>query len=188
MGDMKKLIYGIMIFVATFFCGDVHAQVNAKKPFSSIKIGNQEWMTVNWDYQTPKSFFYTNDSTIDSKYGRLYYFSNAIAAAPPGWHLPTLAEWNELIDTLGGYSRAAAKMFDPSYGINLVAGGYKSANINEGETLFGFIDTYAFYWTATPDGEQTAYAIHITKATGEFEVTSYRRANGFSVRYVKNKE
>lgn len=143
---------------------------------------------MNWDYKTPKSFFYNNDSTIDSKYGRLYYYSNAMAAAPPGWHLPTLDEWQELIDNLGGLSHAADKMFIQSdTTLCLIAGGYKSANINEGEELFGFIDTYAFYWTATPDGDQTAYAIHITKSNGEFEISSFRRANGFSVRYVKDK-
>ena len=186
---MKKWIHkGLLLMVISFFCADVHAQVNAQKPFPSIKIGNQEWMTVNWDYKTPKSFFYNNDSTLDAKYGRLYYFSNALAAAHPGWHLPTLDEWYELIDTIGGLSKAGLKMFDPTYGLNLVAGGYKSAYINEGEILFGFLDTYAFYWTATPDVEQTAYAVHITKATGEFDITSFRRANGFSVRYVKNKE
>ena len=69
---------------------NLSAQTNAKQPFKSVKIGNQEWMTMNWDYKTPKSFYYNNDSTIDAKYGRLYYYSNAIAACPPGWHLPTL--------------------------------------------------------------------------------------------------
>ena len=45
---MKKWIHtGLLLIVISFFCADVHAQVNAQKPFPSIKIGNQEWMTVN---------------------------------------------------------------------------------------------------------------------------------------------
>lgn len=186
---MRLLRLSVVIFLL-FLTADqtLYAQTNAKQPFPSVKIGNQEWMTLNWDFKTPKSFFYNNDSTIDSKYGRLYYYSNALAACPPGWHLPTLDEWWELINYLGGINKAGPALFAQNdSSLKLLAGGYKSANLNEGEELFGFLDTYAFYWTASPDAEQTAYAVHITRSTGEIEITSYRRANGFSVRYVKNK-
>ena len=182
---MKKFLLPILLCT----CMISHAQVNAKKPFRSVVIGNQEWMTLNWDYKTPKSFFYNNDSTINSQYGRLYYYSNALGAAPPGWHLPTLDEYWELINYLGGINKAAPLMLSSdTIGLNLICGGYKSANISaDNSDLFGFIDQYAFYWTATPDAEQTAYAIRITPTTGEIEINSYRRANGFSVRYVKDK-
>ncbi|MEZ5012854.1 MAG: FISUMP domain-containing protein [Chitinophagales bacterium] len=90
----------------------VHAQAAYQlRPVPTVQIGNQVWMTVNWDYPTPKSFFYDNDSLQNASYGKLYYYSNALAAAPPGWHLPTLDEWMELIDSLGGLSRAAEPMF-----------------------------------------------------------------------------
>ena len=186
---MKMLSLSFLTFILFLTVEhNLSAQTNAKQPFKSVKIGNQEWMTMNWDYKTPKSFYYNNDSTIDAKYGRLYYYSNAIAACPPGWHLPTLDEWWELINYLGDINKAGPKMLaDNDSSVHLLAGGYKSANINEGEELFGFLETYAFYWTATQDKEQTAYAVHITKSTGEIEITSYRRANGFSVRYVKDK-
>lgn len=182
---MKKFLLPILLCT----CMISHAQVNAKKPFRSVVIGNQEWMTLNWDYKTPKSFFYNNDSTINSQYGRLYYYSNALGAAPPGWHLPTLDEYWELINYLGGINKAAPLMLSSdTIGLHLICGGYKSANISaDNSDLFGFIDQYAFYWTATPDAEQTAYAIRITPTTGEIEINSYRRANGFSVRYVKDK-
>lgn len=156
--------------------------------YASVRIGRQVWMTNNWDLPMPHSWYYDNDSTPDTKYGRLYYFSNAVAAAPPGWHLPTLNEWWELIDTLGGYMDAGKRLMEDSIdstGPGLVFGGYKSANISP-EDLFGFKDTQAYYWTSTPDGDQTAYAIHVRKSTHELEINSYRRANGFSVRYIKD--
>ncbi len=178
-----------LILTALCFSLVTQAQVNAVKPFKSVVIGNQEWMTLNWDYKTPKSFFYNNDSTIDSKYGRLYYYSNALAAAPPGWHLPTLDEYYELINYLGGINKAGPLMLSTdTIGLNLLCGGYKSANISaDNSDMFGFLDVYAFYWTATPDGEQTAYAVRILPASGEIEINTFRRANGFSVRYVKDK-
>lgn len=187
---MRKFTFFFLLIALICIFDTGQAQVNAKKPFKTVVIGNQEWMSVNWDYKTPKSFFYNNDSTINSDYGRLYFYSNAVAAAPPGWHLPTLDEWWELMNYLGGINKAAPLMMaSDTIGLHLISGGYKSANISaDNSDLFGFIDQYAFYWTATPDAEQTAYAIRITPSTGEIEVNSFRRANGFSVRYVKDKE
>ncbi len=180
----KNLIFSFLLISSS----GLFAQSSVPK-FQSVKIGNQEWMTMNWDFKTPKSFYYNNDSTLDKKYGRLYYYSNAVAAAPPGWHLPTLDEWWELINYLGGPNKAAALMLSSdSIGLHLIAGGYKSANISgDGSDLYGFIDKYAFYWTATVDEEQTAFAIQIIPSSASIDVTTYRRANGFSVRYVKNR-
>jgi uncharacterized protein (TIGR02145 family) len=154
--------------------------------FPSVKIGKQTWMAVNWDYRTPKSWYFDNDSISNKKYGRLYYYSNAMNAAPPGWHLPSLDEWNELINALGSDSLAITKLFDgESSGMNLLYGGNKSANISPTD-IFNFKDSWAFYWTSTPDEDQTAYAVHFTKGKYAIERLSYRRANGFSVRYVKD--
>ena len=70
--------------------------------------------------------------------------------------------------------------------LNLLMGGNKSANISPTD-IFNFKDEWGFYWTSTTDGEQTAYAIHFEKGNPAITKTTYRRANGFSVRYVKNK-
>ena len=161
--------------------------VSEMTEFPSIKIGNQEWMTVNWDIRTPKSWYFENDSINNKKYGRLYFYSNAMAAAPSGWHLPSLDEWQELINKFGGDAVAADKLLEGgSSGLNLLLGGNKSANISPTD-IFNFKDQWCFYWTSTTDGEQTAYAIHFEKGSTLVTKNTYRRANGFSVRYVKNK-
>ena len=84
----------------------VPADLPAASDFPSIRIGEQVWMTKNWDYKTPKSWYFENDSVNNLKYGRLYFYSNAMAAAPPGWHLPSLDEWQELINHFGGDEKA----------------------------------------------------------------------------------
>ncbi|MEP7127968.1 MAG: FISUMP domain-containing protein [Chitinophagales bacterium] len=155
--------------------------------FPSIKIGNQVWMTKNWDYKTPKSWYFENDSINNLKYGRLYYFSNALAAAPPGWHLPSLDEWQEVINYFGGDEKALTALLDGgTSGLSLMMGGNKSANISPTE-IFNFKDTWGFYWSSTTDGDQTAYGIHFEKGNPSIVKTTYRRANGFSVRYIKDK-
>lgn len=165
----------------------VKSTLPAATDFPSIKIGNQVWMTKNWDYKTPKSWYFENDSVNNLKYGRLYYYSNATAAAPPGWHLPTLDEWQELINYFGGDEKALPALLEGgSSGLNLLMGGNKSANISPTD-IFNFKDTWGFYWTATVDGDQTAYGIHFEKGNPSIVKTTYRKANGFSVRYIKDK-
>jgi uncharacterized protein (TIGR02145 family) len=159
----------------------------AASDFPSITIGNQTWMIQNWDLRTPKSWYFENDSIGNKKYGRLYYYSNAMAAAPPGWHLPSLDEWQELINHFGGDDKALPSLLEGgSSGLNLLMGGNKSANISPTE-IFNFKDEWGFYWTSTTDADQTAYAIHFEKGNHAVVKNTYRRANGFSVRYVKDK-
>src|SRR6185503_19333016 len=149
--------------------------------FPSITIGDQTWMTVNYDLRTPKSFYFDNDSINNKKYGRLYFYSNATAAAPPGWHLPSLDEWQTLINHFGGDEKALPFLLDGgSSGLNLLFGGNKSANISPTD-IFNFKDEWGFYWTSTTDADQTAYAIHFEKGNNKIIKMTYRRANGFSV-------
>jgi uncharacterized protein (TIGR02145 family) len=143
-------------------------------------------MIMNWDMRTPKSFYFDNDSINNKKYGRLYYFSSAFNGAPPGWHLPSLDEWQTLINHFGGDEKALSALVDGgSSGLNLLYGGNKSANISPTD-IFNFKDQWGFYWTSTTDADQTAYAIHFEKGNNKIIKMSYRRANGFSVRYVKD--
>jgi len=83
--------------------------------YSTVKIGNQWWMAENLNYNTPGSWYYDNDSsTYAATYGRLYLWatamngqvssnsnpSNVRGISPEGWHIPSDAEWTELINFL----------------------------------------------------------------------------------------
>lgn len=50
------------------------------------------------------------NSQYATKFGLLYTQAQARLACPTGWHLPTVAEWNDLINALGGNSKAGFKM------------------------------------------------------------------------------
>ena len=75
--------------------------------YRTVKIGNQTWMAQNLNYETAESFCYDDHMSSCLKYGRLYTWTAATNVCPAGWHLPTLAEWDELIDSLGGMPSAA---------------------------------------------------------------------------------
>lgn len=72
-------------------------------------IGTQVWMTKNLNY-TGAGRCYANNAAYCAVYGRLYNWNTALTVAPPGWHLPSDAEWQTLVDHLGGDAVAGGKM------------------------------------------------------------------------------
>lgn len=154
-------------------------------PGETITIGTQTWMKKNVAIPMPNSFWYDRDSAGNVNNGRLYFFSSALAVCPEGWHLPTDAEWQELINQFGGDSLAGLQLQEGGKsGLNLPLAGYRSANSKS--DLFGKKGEQGFFWTSTVKGEQTAFGRCFTKSNPVITDTYYRRANAFSVRFVKD--
>jgi uncharacterized protein (TIGR02145 family) len=102
--------------------------------YQTVAIGSQIWMAENlkttrynngaaiplvtdnaaWSSLTaPKYCWADNDSAANKNtYGALYnwYAVNTGALSPAGWHVATDAEWNTLINYLGGIYVAGAKL------------------------------------------------------------------------------
>lgn len=155
-------------------------------PTDTIRIGEQVWMRNNLSIPVTNSFWYERDSVANQSNGRLYFFSAALAACPPGWHLPTDEEWQVLIDRFGGDSLAARELLQGgSSGMELTLAGYRSANSSN--DLFGKKGEQGFYWTSTVRAEQTAFARQFNAGSPVIIDQFYRRANAFSVRYIKDR-
>jgi len=71
-----------------------------KKTYKTVKIGKQTWMAENLNYNAKGSKCYDNKPDNCEKYGRLYDWNEAVKACPKNWHLPTQAEWTELMNFL----------------------------------------------------------------------------------------
>ena len=74
--------------------------------YKTVKIGDQEWMAENLNYETENSYCYNDSAEYCAKYGRLYTWAAAVEACPSGWHLPDTTEWNTLVSAVGGESIA----------------------------------------------------------------------------------
>ena len=121
----------------------------AVKTYKTVKIGAQTWMAENLNYETGNSYCYDNNASNCTKYGRLYTWAAAQNACPDGWHLPSKAEFETLLEAVGGVQdsedywlwQEAGKKLKSTRGWNEYEG--ESGN---GTDSFGFSALPAGYW------------------------------------------
>ncbi len=71
------------------------------KIYQTVQIGNQLWLAENLAFRLEENCWtYSNNPKNVKTYGYLYDWEAAQKACPPGWHVPTEAEWTTLITFL----------------------------------------------------------------------------------------
>ena len=138
----------IMLMLSSVLC---FTACNNAAAQSTVKIGNQEWMTNNLNVSTfrngdaipeaqtseawekareerkPAWCYYDNDPANGAKYGKLYNWfavNDSRGLAPAGYHIPTDAEWTTLENYLG--NDAGNKMKSTSGWKSYTNGGSKT--------------------------------------------------------------
>jgi uncharacterized protein (TIGR02145 family) len=146
---------------AEFVDGTMMVDERDGQPYKIVKIGTQTWMAENLNYNpgtTGNSVCYDNCTT----YGRLYSWYTATTVCPSSWHLPSNAEWDVLVETVGGSSTAGIKLKaksgwdimcgrsddsscggEDTYGFSALPGGYAWS---DGD--FGNVYTAGFWWSS----------------------------------------
>lgn len=78
------------------------------------KIGTQTWVSDNFACKPNDGEFwaYNSDTNNVAIYGYLYSWETAQTIAPTGWHLPSQAEWQLLVNYLGGEDIAYNKLLE----------------------------------------------------------------------------
>lgn len=186
--------------------------------YNTIKIGKQWWTKQNlkttryndfsfvpwqgnittWLTLTTGAYcYYENNSSYLSTYGALYnwYAVNSGKLCPVGWHVPSIAEWDELVAFTGGESIAGGKLketgtthwaspntgADDAYGFTGLPGGY----LIDSKGFANRTNTGFFWSSATYSSTHSAYL------KMEYNISGIVKANapkygGMSVRCVRD--
>jgi len=162
--------------------------------------GNSTWANLS----TGAYCYYNNDNGNADTYGALYnwYAVNGDTdgngtkdkeIAPEGWHVPTTAEWQELVTYLGGSSVAGNKLKSTSgwssgngtdeVEFTVFPGGYRLYNTGN----FSGIGNYAAFWTSTEYNTYfTAYYYMLYYNSDAIDPYSTDERFGVSVRCVQD--
>jgi len=187
--------------------------------YQTVTIGNQVWMAENLkvthyrngdpiphvaDFSTWASLStgaycaYNNDPVLVADHGRLYNWyaaSDSRNIAPAGWHVATDAEWQTLIDYLGGLVVAGGKMKEVglahwsspnagatnSSGFTALPGGYRR---NDGN--FVAKSDYAYFWSSTEYSNGYALFRALSYLDSQIHRYYFPNLDGFSVRCIRD--
>lgn len=198
-----------------------------KPQYESVRIGNQEWMTRNLDVDRfrngdlvphvesneewkkagengqPAWCHYDNDLENGKKYGKLYNWfavNDPRGLAPEGWRVPTDAEWETLVEYLGGEGLAGDKMKsvkgwewklssingngNNSSGFNSLPCGQRDSN-GIFEDIIDRVGRFTVFWSATELFKMSAWYRFLENFYSTVQRGFTSKQNGFSVRCVR---
>jgi uncharacterized protein (TIGR02145 family) len=145
---------------------------------------------------------YYNDSIYSDIYGRLYNWftvTDSRNIAPAGWHVPTNAEWTELINYLGGESVAGGKLKETGTahwlgpnkgatnetGFTALPGGLKI--MNNISSPFAGLGSDGSWWSIEKSSLIGAWGVDIRYYENDARLMQDFPVNyGFSVRCIKD--
>lgn len=169
--------------------------------YNTVQIGNQCWLKENLNYETTNSWCYDNNTANCDTYGRLYTWSAAMNGSttegaqgicPPGWHIPTRAEF----ETLENYvNDKAAALIDESETLNYTPTvtqnetGFSAllAGLRYDDGDFSHLGYNSYFWSST-EGISSSYA-YIMRLDYDYSYVYLSNGNkdiGFSVRCVQD--
>jgi uncharacterized protein (TIGR02145 family) len=182
--------------------------------YQTVQIGDQVWMAENLrsthysDGSPIDSLVYNDDEANAATYGRLYgpnaFMRGAASssanpsgiqgAAPQGWHIPSPAEWQQLITALGGVSLAGGKMKEsgtvhwqsPNTGAtneSLLAA--LPSGMHRADLVFQWLGTYCIFASSQRNSNDQTVIILAHDRT-DVRIEGFHPADTVSVRCIKN--
>ena len=146
---------------------DIAIDSRTEKILETVTIGKQKWLAENMNIKTVKSYCPGDDEANCGTYGRLYEWSAAQMACPPGFRLPNAADFEELVRS-GEYSK-----------LNPVYAGYRNS-----KSGFELIDIRSDLWSASAVGNSARYW-YFKNGDGKLNNAKYSKTGAMSVRCIE---
>ena len=156
------------------------------KTYKTVRIGNQVWMTENLAYYAGSGCWaYSSDTSNVTKYGYLYNWQTAKNVCPNGWHLPTKAEFETLLNNYGGGSDSEANY------TALIPIGNSGFSASFGGWRFGgggyrFIGRDGYFWSSSTEYGYGAWQLYVSSKARRAGMDSDSKSGCFSVRCLQD--
>lgn len=185
--------------------------------YKTVRIGTQLWITENlrttryndstaistglsnsdWSSATTGAFsIYDGSASNNTTYGKLYNWHAVMTGklAPKGWHVPSEAEWQTMIEYLGGSSVAGGKLKSTSSlwmapntgatnssGFSGLPSGYRGTTGG-----YSLITKSAYFWAATQRNTTQGEYFLLDNDFASSNANGATKTFGYAVRCVMN--
>lgn len=140
--------------------------------------------------------YFNNDPSSNATYGKLYNWyavNDPRGLAPAGWHIPSDAEWTDLVNCLGGASVAGGKMkvsgtttwLSPNTGATN-SSGFAALPGGIRVNIFTDLQSFCHMWSSTEVNSSGSFSRYITNYGAYIDKTTFPKWYGLSVRCVSN--
>jgi uncharacterized protein (TIGR02145 family) len=187
-----------------FVCGEALTDIRDMKTYQTIAIGDQCWFQENLNFgsmipienaQRDNCLFerYCYEDQVSNCLigGGLYQWNEVMdyqdteqvqGLCPPGWHLPTEAEWQQLFDAYAGLARA---------GNALKSGGTSGfeallTGVGFQQCSWSFSGFSAFFWSSTLAGPIKSISHGMNIHNDGISTYNAPHNDAFSVRCIKD--
>ena len=144
---------------------DVFIDQRDGQQYNTIEVNGQTWLAENFNYR-PGGYNY-----LETEYGILYSFDNAVNYCPQGWRLPTAIEWEDLGESLGNSIDLRSGEFNAKLAGWVQAGEY----LNKGDRGA---------WWSSNEINNFATAFYI-KTESDLLEGMFSKSSMLTVRYIK---
>ena len=195
------------------YCPGIPSVMYEGHIYSTVLIGPQCWLKENLDVGTIipgiqnasdngfiEKYCYDEDPDNCITYGGLYQWKEAMqysttygvqGICPPGWHIPTINEFETLKNTVG-YDGNALKAIGQGSGLGAGTNRSGFSALLAGERFiygnFTGIGILTYIWTSVEDNYNTeeAYALELWYDSSSSPVFKQYKLDGLSVRCLKD--
>jgi uncharacterized protein (TIGR02145 family) len=185
-----------------FVCGDTLTDIRDNSNYPTVKFGNQCWMAADLNYGAEISpNIDQRDNCIPEKYhnpasdilhpASVYQWDELMnydimvsnqGLCPPGWHVPTEADWNTLFSNYINNGFAASPLKYSGFS-GFTALLYGIRHLNKTWDYQGFA---IFFWSSTSNGPLKAWSHGMNDLDPSVSAYPSFRNNAFSVRCLKD--
>ena len=180
--------------------------------YPTVTIGDQVWMAENLDFKfsglyiatgtsntLQRAVYYNNDEATygieGNKYGLLYnwpavkYLNDNRSRLCPGWHVPTMEEYQTLQSRMGGQNNAGLKLKSTTGwrdgGNGDGSSGFEGVPAGNYDGSFGYLTQRCYLWTATESGGNSIDC-NMYYNNNTFVVPTSSRYIAMSLRLIKD--